>query len=241
MTTSILLFVPSPSHGLISLVPWEPTASVADLETAAVNSPRILSYVGGDTGRALIGEIIAEIARARGGGGVVIDGAVRDAAALAASPFPVFVRVAMHRGPYKNGPGEIDVPVSSAKRPDPKGVQRWRWLAGWKQDSLMVRHGATFDHQSDEVLCVAWIEHPIHNGPQATVLGDMALQRCWHARIKDLVAHRRKEAAEVGQIKGVLRIFDLPAGRPAVEMDRHVTHSTSPEELRSRCATAWAP
>ena len=156
-------------------MPWEPTASVADFETAAVNSPRILSYVGGDTGRALIGEIIAEIARARGGGGVVIDGAVRDAAALAASPFPVFVRVAMHRGPYKNGPGEIDVPVSSAKRPDPKGVQRWRWLAGWKQDGLMVRNGATFNHQSDEILCVAWIENPIHNGPQATVLGDMAL------------------------------------------------------------------
>src|SRR3954468_7877776 len=40
ITTSILLF--APSHGLTSLLPWEPTASVADLETAAVNSPRIL-------------------------------------------------------------------------------------------------------------------------------------------------------------------------------------------------------
>jgi hypothetical protein len=45
ITASILLFVPSPSHGLISLVPWEPTASVADFETAAVNSPRILSFL----------------------------------------------------------------------------------------------------------------------------------------------------------------------------------------------------
>src|SRR4051812_6536763 len=43
ITASILLFVPSPSHGLISLVPWDSTASVADLETVAVNSPRILS------------------------------------------------------------------------------------------------------------------------------------------------------------------------------------------------------
>src|SRR3954453_7409949 len=42
ITTSNLLFVPSPRHGLISLVPWDSTASVADLETAAVNSPRIL-------------------------------------------------------------------------------------------------------------------------------------------------------------------------------------------------------
>ena len=69
----------------------------------------------------------------------------------------------------------------------------------------MVRNGATFDHQSDEVLGVAWIENPIDDGPQTTVLGNMALQRCWHPRIQDLVAHRRKEAAEVGQIKGVLR------------------------------------
>jgi hypothetical protein len=92
----------------------------------------------------------------------------------------------------------------------------------------MVRHGATFDHQSDEVLCIARIENPIHNGPEATVLGDMALQSCWHPRIKDLVAHRRKEAAEVGEIKSVLRVFDLPVGRPAVKMDRNFTHSTSP-------------
>src|SRR3954447_19760330 len=47
ITTSNLLFVPSPRHGLISLVPWDSTASVADLETAAVNSPRILSGMEG--------------------------------------------------------------------------------------------------------------------------------------------------------------------------------------------------
>src|SRR3954452_20156395 len=81
----------------------------------------------------------------------------------------------------------------------------------------MVRNGATFDHQSDEILGVARIENPIHNGPQATVLGDMALQRCWHAWIQDLVAHRRKEAAEVGEIKGVLRIFDLPIGQESMQ------------------------
>src|SRR3954471_11733408 len=67
---------------------------------------------GGETGRALIGEIIAEIAQSRGAAGIVIDGAVRDAAMLASSPFPVFARAAIHRGPYKNGPGEINVPVS---------------------------------------------------------------------------------------------------------------------------------
>src|SRR3954454_2411718 len=76
------------------------------------------------------------------------------------------------------------------------------------------------------------IENPIHNGPQATVLGDMALQRCWHAWIQDLVAHRRKEAAEVGEIKGVLRIFDLPIGQPAVQMDCNLIHLTSPLHAR---------
>ena len=67
---------------------------------------------GGDTSRALIGEIIAEIARTRGAAGMVIDGAVRDAGVLARSDFPVFARAAIHRGPYKNGPGQMGVPVS---------------------------------------------------------------------------------------------------------------------------------
>jgi RraA family protein len=67
---------------------------------------------GGDTARALIGEIIAEIARVRGAAGLVIDGAVRDAGAIAGSAFPVFAKAVIHRGPYKNGPGEINVPVS---------------------------------------------------------------------------------------------------------------------------------
>jgi len=67
---------------------------------------------GGDTSRALVGEIIAEIACKRGAAGLVIDGAIRDAGALSRSEFPVFARAAIHRGPYKNGPGEMGVPVS---------------------------------------------------------------------------------------------------------------------------------
>jgi RraA family protein len=67
---------------------------------------------GGDTSRALVGEIMKTIAEQRGAAGFVIDGAIRDAAAFAASDFPCFARAAIHRGPYKNGPGEINVPVS---------------------------------------------------------------------------------------------------------------------------------
>lgn len=67
---------------------------------------------GGDETRALVGEIMKEIAQHRGAAGYVIDGAIRDVAAFAASDFPCFARAVIHRGPYKNGPGEINVPVA---------------------------------------------------------------------------------------------------------------------------------
>ncbi len=67
---------------------------------------------GGDETRALVGEIMKSIAQWKGAAGYVIDGAIRDADAFAASDFPCFARAAIHRGPYKNGPGEINVPVS---------------------------------------------------------------------------------------------------------------------------------
>lgn len=67
---------------------------------------------GGDIGRALVGEIMMAIGRSRGSAGFVIYGAVRDAGALARSDVPCFAVGAIHRGPYKDGPGEINVPVS---------------------------------------------------------------------------------------------------------------------------------
>jgi RraA family protein len=67
---------------------------------------------GGDETRALVGEIMKTIAQWRGAEGYVIDGAIRDAGALAADTFPFFARAAIHRGPYKSGPGEVNVPVS---------------------------------------------------------------------------------------------------------------------------------
>jgi regulator of RNase E activity RraA len=52
------------------------------------------------------------IAEHRGAAGYVIDGAIRDVEAFAASDFPCFARSVIHRGPYKKGPGAINVPVS---------------------------------------------------------------------------------------------------------------------------------
>jgi RraA family protein len=67
---------------------------------------------GGDISRALMGDIMAAIAEKRGAAGVVVDGAIRDLATIGKGTFPVFARSGFHRGPYKNGPGEINVPVS---------------------------------------------------------------------------------------------------------------------------------
>ena len=66
----------------------------------------------GDLSRALVGEIMMTIAQKRGVAGFVIDGAIRDSAAFAAGDFPCFARGVNHRGPYKDGPGSLDVPVA---------------------------------------------------------------------------------------------------------------------------------
>lgn len=67
---------------------------------------------GGDLTNAMIGELMQSHARTRGLAGLVINGAIRDVAALRASPFPVFAAGVTHRGPYKDGPGEIGVSIA---------------------------------------------------------------------------------------------------------------------------------
>ena len=66
---------------------------------------------GGDLAQALMGELMCRYAESQGLAGVVIDGAIRDVAALRAREFPVYARGVTHRGPFKTGPGEINVPV----------------------------------------------------------------------------------------------------------------------------------
>ena len=67
---------------------------------------------GGDLTNALIGELMLGTMVYRQLGGVVINGAIRDSAAIRAQDFPVFAAGVTHRGPYKDGPGEINVPVA---------------------------------------------------------------------------------------------------------------------------------
>lgn len=66
----------------------------------------------GDLGRALVGELMLTLAKVRGAVGFVIDGAVRDVDAFDEQRFPCWARGVNLRGPYKDGPGVINAPVT---------------------------------------------------------------------------------------------------------------------------------
>ena len=89
---------------------------------------------GGDLTNALIGELMQAHARTRKLGGLVINGAIRDVAALRESDFPVFAAGVTHRGPYKDGPGEIGVAI---------GI-----------DGMVIEPGDLMIGDEDGVLCV---------------------------------------------------------------------------------------
>ena len=72
----------------------------------------IVVDAGGDLTNALIGEIMVGEAKLKGLGGIVINGAIRDSAVIRKDGFPVFAAGVTHRGPYKDGPGEINVPIA---------------------------------------------------------------------------------------------------------------------------------
>lgn len=94
----------------------------------------IVVDAGGDLTNALIGELMIGHAMKRGLGGIVINGAVRDSAFIAAGEFPVFAAGVTHRGPYKDGPGEINVHVAL--------------------DGMVVRPGDLMLGDEDGLVCV---------------------------------------------------------------------------------------
>ena len=68
----------------------------------------------GSLSRSLCGEIMSNYAKSRGLAGIIIDGCIRDSAALRELDFPVYAKGVTPNGPYKNGPGEMNFPVSFA-------------------------------------------------------------------------------------------------------------------------------
>jgi RraA family protein len=89
---------------------------------------------GGDLTNAIIGELMSTYAASRRIAGIVLNGAIRDADTLRKNDFPVYAAGVTHRGPYKDGPGQINVPVSL--------------------DGMVVRPGDIVVGDGDGVLCI---------------------------------------------------------------------------------------
>lgn len=65
----------------------------------------------GYTDRALVGGMMLAYAQMRGLGGFVVDGAIRDLDDIRQGSIPVFAKAVTPLGPYRDGPGEMNVPV----------------------------------------------------------------------------------------------------------------------------------
>jgi len=94
----------------------------------------IVMDAGGDTTNALFGEMMLAYAIKRGVAGLVLNGAIRDSDAMKEVNHPVFAVGVTHRGPYKDGPGEINMPVAI--------------------DGMVVHPGDIIIGDGDGVLCV---------------------------------------------------------------------------------------
>jgi len=81
------------------------------MEMAQEGDIIVVSGIGGGE-RSFSGEIMAHYAMYRKLGGFVVDGYVRDLEACQQLPFPIYARGIEPNGPYKFGPGEINVPVA---------------------------------------------------------------------------------------------------------------------------------
>ncbi|BCQ28148.1 RraA family protein (plasmid) [Caballeronia sp. NK8] len=84
---------------------------------SATRNDVIVIDAGGVLEQAIIGEIMTTLAASRGVAGIVVHGAIRDIDIVSVSEFPVFACGYTYRGPYRDGPGEINVPVALAGMP----------------------------------------------------------------------------------------------------------------------------
>lgn len=85
----------------------------------AMAEPGDVLIIDGDgyLGAAYLGELMCTSCAANGLAGIVIDGAIRDRAEIAAMGFPVYARGVHPQGPLKKDPGSINVPIACAGVP----------------------------------------------------------------------------------------------------------------------------
>lgn len=96
----------------------------------------IVVDAGGDLTNSLFGELMLSYAQKRGVAGVVLNGAVRDIDVIASGDFPVYAAGVTHRGPYKDGPGEINVPIAI--------------------DGMVIQPGDLIVGDADGLLCIPY-------------------------------------------------------------------------------------
>lgn len=104
--------------------------------TMAQKGDVIVVDAGGDLTNALFGEIMTATALAIGVAGIVLNGAVRDAEEIGQGEFPLYAAGVTHRGPYKDGPGEINVPIAI--------------------DGMVIQPGDLMLGDADGLLCVPY-------------------------------------------------------------------------------------
>lgn len=66
----------------------------------------------GDRSQALMGEVMTTWARQRGIEGLVLDGPIRDIEGISKMDYHLYAAAITPGGPYKDGPGEINVPIA---------------------------------------------------------------------------------------------------------------------------------
>jgi regulator of RNase E activity RraA len=72
----------------------------------------VVVNTNGNRTSAVFGELMCRTAVGAGIGGIVVDGAIRDVEGITALGFPAFSRTVCAGGCDKDGPGEINVPIS---------------------------------------------------------------------------------------------------------------------------------
>ena len=72
----------------------------------------IVVCTGGNTTTAVFGDMMCHTAAVKGIGGIVVDGAIRDVEGITGQGFPAFSRSVCPGSCDKDGPGEINVPIS---------------------------------------------------------------------------------------------------------------------------------
>lgn len=114
----------------------------------------IVCDAGGDMTNSLMGELMLAHAIKRGVAGFVLMGAVRDSEAFLDRNLPVFATGVTHRGPYKDGPGEIGFPISlSGMEIEPGDLVIGDWdgvLAVPRLEAAEICARAEAKHQAEE-------------------------------------------------------------------------------------------